>query len=125
MKRISIILFSLITILYFNGCYYDKFNELHPLDGYVNTCDESLPDTYTDVTRIIILSNCISCHNSKTHNGDVVLETYQQVKKEVNNGNLMGAILHQSDYKAMPPGTSLRDCDIQQIQQWIDAGMPE
>jgi len=124
MKRIYAVLFFCISF-YLLGCYYDKFNELHPLDGYVNTCDDKLPDTYDSVAHIIVQLNCISCHNSDVKQGDVVLETYDQVKRYVTTGQFMGAIRHESGYQPMPPNTSLRDCDIQQLQQWIDKGMPQ
>jgi hypothetical protein len=124
MKRIYAFIFF-GSAFYLLGCYYDKFNELHPLDGYVNTCDENLPDTYDSVAHIIILSNCISCHNSDVRQGDIVLETYDELKHYVSTGQLMGALRHQSGYQPMPPNTSLRDCDIEQLQQWIDNGMPQ
>jgi len=37
----------------------------------------------------------------------------------------MGSVQGISGFEAMPPGGSLRDCDIQQIQDWIDAEMPD
>jgi hypothetical protein len=122
-KKISLIL--AIVTLGLDGCYYDRFNELHPLDGYVNTCDETLPDNYQSVTRNIMLSNCISCHSNSVRQGDVVLETYSQVKQHAATGELMGVVRRQSGYQPMPPETALRDCDIEQLQQWIDNGMPE
>jgi mono/diheme cytochrome c family protein len=111
--------------LCFSGCYYDKYNELHPLDGYVDTCDPSLPDTYGSVVKNIVLLNCVSCHNSNTNNGNVTLETYDNVKQYVENGSFMGSVLHQNGYQAMPPGVKLQDCDVQQLQQWIANGMPQ
>lgn len=123
--KLKLFLTVIALTMYLTGCYYDHFNELHPLDGFVETCDDALPDTYTDVAKNIMLLNCVSCHNSNTLNGDVNLETYDLVRQYVNNGKLMGSILHESGYQAMPPGTHLRDCDIQQLQQWIDSGMPQ
>jgi mono/diheme cytochrome c family protein len=120
-SKTSFLLFGIT--LFLTSCYYDHFNELHPLDGFVETCDDALPDTYTGVTKNILLLNCVSCHNSNTRNGDVNLETYDLVKQYVDNGKLMGSVLHESGYQAMPPGTKLRDCDIQQLQQWINNGM--
>lgn len=123
--RKSIIVIGVLVIAFLNGCYYDKFNELHPLDGYVNTCDETLPDTYSSVVKNIMLANCTSCHSKSVHNGNIILTSYDQVVIYVNNGKLMGSIEQKSSYKSMPPGTSLRDCDIQQLQKWIDNGMPQ
>jgi len=124
MKKKTLLILFTVT-LYLEGCYYDRFNELHPLDGYVNTCDETLPDTYQSVTRNILLLNCISCHNNSVRQGDVVLETYSQVKQHAATGELMGVVRSQSGYQPMPPGAALRDCDIEQLQQWINNGMPE
>lgn len=124
MKKISIVVL-ILSGLFTGACYYDKFNELHPLDGYVNTCDSQLPNTYTGTVNIIVRSNCISCHNNDVNNGSVILETYSDVKSSINNGKFMGSILHESGFKSMPPGTTLRECDIQKLQQWIEAGMPE
>jgi len=122
-KSLTLIIFTAMLTL--EGCYYDHFNELHPLDGYVNTCDETLPDTYQSVTRIIMLSNCTSCHNNSVRQGDVVLETYAQVKQHAEAGELMGVVRRENGYQPMPPDAALRDCDIEQLQQWINNGMPE
>lgn len=122
-KSLTLIIFTAMLTL--EGCYYDRFNELHPLDGYVNTCDETLPDTYQSVTRIIMLSNCISCHNSSVRQGDVILETYAQVRQHAAAGELMGVVRRENGYQPMPPDAALRDCDIEQLQQWINNGMPE
>lgn len=121
MKRIAII----IIIFVVSGCYYDRFDELHPLQGYVDTCDPELPDTYQAVTRNIILVNCYSCHNNSRKDGGINLATYELVKALVQNGKLMGSIRHENGYEPMPRGTKLKDCDINQIQDWIDAGMPQ
>jgi mono/diheme cytochrome c family protein len=125
MRRKTAFILFVVTTLYLEGCYYDRFNELHPLDGYVNTCDDTLPDNYQSVTRNIMLSNCTSCHNSNVRQGDVVLETYSQVKQHATSGELMGAVRRQNGYLPMPPDAALRDCDIEQLQQWINNGMPE
>jgi len=125
MKKLFILAILVIGGLYVSGCYYDRFNELHPLDGYVNTCDPKLENTYTATANVIIRYNCISCHNSSQAQGGLVFESLSQVKKAVNDGSFMGAVRHESDYKSMPPNTKLRDCDIEKLQLWIDAGMPE
>ena len=106
-------------------CYYDRFDELHPLDGYVNTCDTTLTDNYSSAINLIMRANCTSCHNSKVQYGNISLQTYSDVMTQVTNGKLMGSILHQSKYKAMPPNTQLRDCEIQHLQNWINTSTPE
>lgn len=118
--------FILIFIIFVNtGCYYDRFDEMYPLQGYVNTCDPELADTYQTVTKNIVLLNCYSCHNNKRKDGGVNLASYELVKSVVQSGKLMGAIRHENNYEPMPPNSKLKDCDISQIQDWIDAGMPQ
>lgn len=106
-------------------CYYDRFNELHPLDGYVNACDTTLATTYTASINLIMKSNCTSCHSNSRGEGGVHLETYEQVKFEGANGRLVGTTAHSPGYQAMPPGTRIRDCELERIKKWVEAGMPE
>jgi hypothetical protein len=123
MRRI-LITSNIILAVLVSGCYYDKFNELHPLDGYVDTCADSLTDNYTSVVKNIMQLNCVSCHNSSVHQGGVTLSSYDDVKHYVSNGKLMGTIEHQT-YIAMPPNSSLRDCDVNQLKKWIANDMPQ
>lgn len=124
MKKFTAFL-VMLTCFGLTDCYYDKFDELHPLDGYTNSCDQNLAATYTASVNLIIRSNCVSCHSANVHSGDIYLETYSQVKAVAASGKLMGSILHQSGFVAMPPGVSIRSCEIQRLQDWVNAGMPE
>jgi len=124
MKRnFAFILIASIAI--FSGCYYDSFEALHPLDGYVNPCDSALQSTYSSSIKYIISYNCISCHNSSYAGGNVVLETYDQVKSYGINGKLMNSILRNSGYNPMPPTQALAECQVKRIQEWIDNNYPE
>jgi hypothetical protein len=118
--------FALIaSIAVFGGCYYDSFEALHPLDGFVNPCDSSLQSTYSSSIKYIISYNCISCHNSSYAAGNVVLETYDQVKSYGVNGKLMNSILRNPGYNPMPPTQALAECETKRIQEWINANYPE
>ncbi|MCE2734612.1 MAG: hypothetical protein LW821_14735 [Flammeovirgaceae bacterium] len=123
-NRIIVYLIGLVLIST-EGCYYDRFNEQHPFDGYINTCDAELADTYASTVKLIMQYNCTSCHNASSKKGGISLATIADVKFYVNSGELMGSVQGISGFEAMPPGGSLRDCDIQQIQDWIDAEMPD
>lgn len=109
----------------FGSCYYDSFEALHPVEGYVNPCDSSLQSTYNSSIKYIISYNCISCHNSSYAAGNVILETYDQVKSYGINGKLMNSILRNSGYNPMPPTQPLAECQVQRIQEWIANNYPE
>ena len=122
-KKIALALIASLAI--FSGCYYDSFEALHPLDGYVNPCDSSLQTTYSSSIKYIISYNCLSCHNSSYAAGNANLETYDQVKFYGVNGQLMNSILRNPGYNPMPPTLSLPECQIQRIQEWINNNYPE
>lgn len=113
----------ILFILFTTGCYYDNEEKLY--SEVSNSCNlENV--TYTATTKPILQASCYSCHsNSKASNsgGGVKLENYADVKIYVNNGKLMGSIRHEKGYIAMPDGGGkLTDCEISQLQTWIDNG---
>ena len=118
-------LFLIASVAVLSGCYYDSFEALHPLDGYVNPCDSALQSTYSSSIKYIISYNCISCHNSTYEGGNVLLETYDQVKSYGINGKLMNSILRNPGYNAMPPTQALAECQVKRIQEWINNNYPE
>lgn len=119
------IIYSLAGIIFivtiFNSCYYDKFDEIHPLDGYRDPCDSTADTTYTQSIRYIMAYNCTSCHSSYNAQGNVQLDTYDGVVTEAKNGKLWGVVNHSSGYKPMPPGIQIPDCQLQRIYAWKDS----
>jgi len=113
------------VVAIFSSCYYDSFEALHPLDGYVNPCDTSLQTTYSSAIKVIITYNCLSCHNSSYAGGNVTLDTYDQVKLYASNGKLMNSILRNSGYNPMPPTQALATCQTQRVQEWITSNYPQ
>jgi len=122
LKRASIFFIMSVVI---GSCYYDSFEALHPLDGYVNPCDTTLQSTYSSSIKWVISYNCLSCHNSSYAGGNVSLETYDQVKYYCVNGKLPNSILRNSGYNPMPPAQALANCQLQRIQQWINNNYPQ
>lgn len=87
-----------------------------------NTCDTSVY-TYSGAVQPIMANNCIGCHSSTLASGGVDLSTYTGVKTVALNGKLIGTITHAAGFVPMPQGgNQLSDCNITQIQKWIDAG---
>jgi hypothetical protein len=118
------VLFFFIMILS-SSCYHDKYEELHPLENYVNDCDTTLLDSYTSSVSLVINSNCASCHSSSNKSGNVDLSNYSSVVNAANSGQLMGSIQHSSGYNVMPPYSNLQQCEIDRLQRWIQKGLPQ
>ncbi len=108
-----------------NGCNYDNFQELNPQTLNNNPCDSSVASTYNQSVKHILSSNCITCHSKDIASGGVILDSYEAVRDQAQKGALMGAILHKSGYQPMPPGSSIPQCQIEKIQQWVDAKEPQ
>ena len=105
----------------FNGCYYDVEEELYPKSNAGSTCDTSNA-TYTKVLTIL-QNNCYSCHKASSSLGNVNIEGYANVKSYADNGKLLGVITWASGFSPMPKGgNKLNDCDIKNIQAWINNG---
>jgi len=123
MKPITRIILILI-IAAITGCYYDSEEQLYP--KLYNPCDDA--DVTYSKTVATILHSCQSCHSNSnvaaSEGTDVVLGNINQVTSVAKSGRLMGAINHDSKHVAMPPAGKLPDCEIKQLQKWIDANYP-
>ena len=88
----------------------------------VAACDTS-QFTFSAVVKPIMDSRCVGCHNPSSAGGGIDLSSYTGVKTMAQTGQLMGSITGQSGYSPMPRNSSrLSDCQITQIQKWVDAG---
>jgi uncharacterized membrane protein len=99
------------------------------LEGANNTTNCSECDTavftYSVAVKGIMQNSCVACHSATLMNGGVDLSTYNGVKSVAIAGTLIGTITHASGYSPMPQGgNKLSDCEITQIQKWIDDGTP-
>ncbi|MFN4312702.1 MAG: hypothetical protein ACK4E0_00320 [Chitinophagaceae bacterium] len=85
-------------------------------------CDTS-SFNFSTAIKPIIDSRCVGCHNPASLGGGIDLSSYNAVKAIVNSGQLWGSVAAQPGYSVMPKNSSrLSDCQIKQIQKWIDAG---
>ena len=117
--RITLIL----AIAFISGCYYDNEERLYP--KLSNPCDDTVVIFSGTVTQI--LQPCLSCHsnsNAASSGSGIKLENYADVQTSAKNGKLMGAINHTSAYPMPKGGGKLADCEIAQLQKWIDAQTP-
>jgi cytochrome c5 len=106
------------------SCYYDKQDAIYPIKAYANPCDSA--STYNQAVKIIMANNCTSCHSTSSSFGNVILDNYNDVVKNAKNGNLMGSIQSQPGHTAMPPGgVKVTSCQIDKLNQWINAQEPQ
>jgi cytochrome c5 len=113
----------LILIFLVTGCYYDNEEVLYAEVN--NSCNlENI--TYSATVKPILQASCYSCHSNANANGKgagLKLENYSDLQIQVKNGRLMGAVKHDKGFSAMPDGGGkLTDCQINQLQKWIDTG---
>jgi len=74
-----------------------------------------------------ILSNyCYSCHSTASAastGGGIILDTYNGVLIQAQNGKLIGDLQHAPGFNYMPlGGAQLSECKITQVSKWISAG---
>lgn len=90
--------------------------------GCAQNCDTTRY-TFSGAIRPMLDKYCKGCHNNATASGGYSYETYAGVKAAVDVGRLLGSVRHTAGYKAMPQGgNKLSDCEIRQIEQWVEAG---
>jgi mono/diheme cytochrome c family protein len=114
------LLFTLVLLLV-SSCYYDKEAILYP---ETNCVPPATPSYQADVVPIMN-QYCVSCHSGSFASAGVKLDSYPEVMKSVNNGQLMGTITWAAGYSPMPKnGNKLSACNIGKIEAWIAAGSP-
>jgi hypothetical protein len=118
MKKLLVILLVLVAIG-LNACYYDNVEELYPSGG--QQCD-STSVSFSQHIFPIFQGNCstIGCHVAGG-SAPGIFENYAGIKAKVDNGSMEQRVLIRKD---MPPAQPLNDCQLAQIQAWIDAGAP-
>ena len=86
-------------------------------------CDTVSPVTYNRVIASVINNNCKSCHSGSNPSGNVPIENYADTKVIADNGKLLQVIKRIST--PMPPSYPLTDCQIRQVELWIEQGTLE
>ncbi|MBR9921286.1 MAG: hypothetical protein GYB31_10645 [Bacteroidetes bacterium] len=82
--------------------------------------------SYAAIIRPLLDNSCVGCHGGSVPSGGISLETYAGVKGVADSGQLYGAVAWEPGFSQMPQGgNQLPQCNIDQIQSWIDAGAPE
>ncbi|HNP47833.1 MAG TPA: hypothetical protein PKK99_02805 [Bacteroidia bacterium] len=122
---------SAIAIALLQACYYDNFDEIHPI---AKTTECTVPDTVSfanDVLPIFVGScgtNDNGCHQDASSSG-LGLANYVDVQATIDDAteaDFLARIKHESSVsqsKWMPkPSGKLSDCDISKIEKWFTQG---
>jgi hypothetical protein len=123
MKKIikGSLIFTLLLLL-FSACYNDNEYDLYPFPS--TSCD-TIEVTYSKSIVPILTTNCIVCHSTAVHEGNVILDTYEGASTVALNGMLWGGVNWENGFVPMPKGKSkLPDCDLAKIRIWIKQGAP-
>ncbi len=121
--NLKILPFLVLILLMVFGCKHDP-TEMPDPGGGAEPCD-TLNVTYQSTVFPILHQHCISCHVGTTPEAGLNFENYDDVAFTAQSGQLLGSIRHEPNYSPMPQNASkLSDCNISQIQKWIDDGTP-
>ncbi len=124
MKRIKFYIIPVfLIVLAFQSCYYDNEEYLYP--QVFSSCD-TLDVSYSGSISSILALQCLSCHSTATadtYGNSIILDNYAALKTYADNGRLLGAIKHETDYSPMPKNAGMLDnCKIKQFEIWINSG---
>jgi uncharacterized membrane protein len=116
---------SLFIVLSLSSCYYDKKEILYPSEN--TTCDTS-NITFSLKVQPILDKRCSSCHGAGVYQslgGGINLDGYTNADNYASpNGSIIKTISGDPSVPLMPPTGKISDCEISQIQKWVNAGAP-
>jgi hypothetical protein len=124
MNKTNLTILALAAV-FFTGCYYDNFKELHPEKAVVvSNCDSAGVISYSTQIVPILSSACTAqCHNNVGGGHDMT--TWTSVNADATNGNLYSSVAwDNTSLQQMPQGatTKISDCDITKIKKWVAGG---
>lgn len=120
------ILALLVLFAGISACYYDNFEEINPGLG-LQGCDTAGTITYANNIKTIMENRCSvnnpACHNSNG-SGGYDLSNLAGVESAIADGRFLGSIKHEQGYSPMPKnaGRTIDDCEIIQIEKWMNTG---
>lgn len=97
-------------------------------EGAKNTTGCSTPCdsnnySYASGIKPVFDKYCKGCHSGANAPKGILLDSYLNTKSALNSGRLLGAMKHEAGFTPMPfGGSKLSDCEIRQVEKWIEAG---
>jgi len=94
-------------------------------DGALNSvcssaCDTTGVVTYQNQISLLMTKNCVSCHSGTNATKGILLDSYASVKANLDNGNILNAV--KGVTLQMPPGSSITNCELRQLELWKAGG---
>lgn len=94
------------------------------LNNSCSSCDTS-QFTYSAIIAPIMQNNCTACHGGSAPDAGLDLTTHAGVSSAASYLQLTERVSHAPGFDPMPPtGDGLSTCQVTQIENWINAGMP-
>lgn len=85
-------------------------------------CDSTQTSFKTSIYPLL-QDYCVGCHSSSRADGNVILESHQDILPYVESGALLGSMRHDPYFAIMPPtGSKLSECKLDQVRKWIEEG---
>ena len=112
----AVIFFDALSLL--QSRTYDK-EMLAPLSN----CADALNISYTSTAKSLLRANCFTCYGDGSGLGNVLLETYDEVKVLASNDRLLSSVSHTAGIAAIPLGADkLSERNIQTIKTRVEQG---
>ena len=108
-----------IALFFLNSCASDNTTEIpKPM-----SCD-STNVSFSMIIVPILEQSCYSgCHDGTSPSSGISLDSYESVKAKVEDERLLGSVLRQTGFVAMPLNLpALSKCKTSQIKNWIEDG---
>jgi len=119
MKKIAVLFFILLSIMFFINCEKHSEDDLIIPQNPIDT-----ETTYNEDIKQIFNSSCISCHGNPPANGaPSSFDTYVLFRNGVENGAILDRM--NNNVNPMPPGGNLPASTIAIIEQWAANGYLE
>jgi mono/diheme cytochrome c family protein len=115
------LLFLVSALALLNACDYDSEEDLYG----IGSCDTESVSYENDIAPIIV-ENCISCHSGDSPSASLDLTNFEALTASAlssGNSGLLNRIERlEGQSGAMPTSYRLTQCQIDQINAWIEQG---
>lgn len=92
----------------------------------VADCDPNATITFAGTILPLMENACQGCHSGANPDGNLSLVSYSDISANALSGDMMNSLLGTNGFSLMPNNTTgIPQCNIDQIQTWIDAGAPQ